>query len=178
MSIPRSINAEEDYFENVYFKELKIYNQDTFQDNICIYADDVYNSYSYNIQEQEGNVQDFQITIPLKSIAMKNIHSSILFICLTTTGIPKESIPCCLDKNVWTRALLSCDDMYSKFIDSLKDIYDNSCIIPQNLMSFMLNYLGLMMALEHCDYELAVELFNVLTKSNTIGKTKSCGCHG
>lgn len=178
VSIPRSTIEEEDYFENVYFKDLKIYNQDTFQDSVCIYADEILNSYSYAIQEQEGNVQDFQITIPLKSIAMKNINSSILFICITTTGVPKENIPCYLDKNVWTRALLSFDDIYSKFIDNLKDIYNNSCIVPQNLMTFMLNYTALRMTLEHCDYELAVEIFNVLTNSSTVGKTKNCGCHG
>lgn len=130
VSIPRDTDEEKDYFKNVYFKELKLYSQDTFLNNVNIYADDVFNAYSYDIQKEEGSTQSFQITIPLKSIAVKDIHNSIIFVCLTTTGTPKENIPCHLDKNVWTRALLVYDDMYKKFIDSLKDIYDNSCIVP------------------------------------------------
>jgi len=42
----------------------------------------------------------------------------------------------------------------------------------------MLNYLGLKMALENCDYSLAIELFNMIKGTYSISKTSNCGCHG
>jgi len=43
---------------------------------------------------------------------------------------------------------------------------------------FMLNYLSLKLALEHCDYSLAMELFNMIKGSYNTSKTNNCGCHG
>jgi len=49
VSIPRSEEEDIDYFENVYFKDLKIYSQDTLLDSSQIFTDDIYNAYSYAI---------------------------------------------------------------------------------------------------------------------------------
>lgn len=179
VSIQRNLDDNSlDYFENVYFKDLKIYTQDSYTDSLDIYHDEILNAYSYSIADEEGQVQDFQITVPLKSIAAKDVYNSILFVCLTTTGTPHEDVPCEYDRNVWVRPILSFENAYKQFLEKVGDIYSSGCEVSKDLLSYMLAYMSLRVALEGCDYDLALELFSFMQDSNVVGTTKKCGCHG
>lgn len=182
----------------IVFEELRINNNGTHlivkvrvsneakYDNILITGIRIGSSETY----QEGNIGGSTITFdsPAKFQSIDVINASVdtntidfkknlIFVEVLTSGSIDPACDCeCANDKIGVTMYMR--DVYNNFLNMIKEVGDNNCEIPNNIIDYFLKFKGLNAAINSKHYLKGIEYYNKWFANNKQTVIGGCGCNG
>lgn len=196
ITIDVSIDNNE-LFNNITFKTIKLDNQNTFIDTetgpsqkaVTVY--DVNNLDAYKCYDKIQDPSGRHVRLEIHSLGsldpsaiLHHIAGNMFFVWvevnITGDCINFLEAPCCKDNRpLQVCSLVNLYPIYQKLLGSLKEM-ENTCVVPQNFINNYLQLQGIETALKTGNYGLAIKYWNLFNQNITTNTNSShhCGCHG
>ena len=170
---------EEEYYENVYIKNIKIDTQDT-------YSEGAPSQNAITVWDDTENLNQKKVILSLvkneifgnKSIP--DLTKNLFFVYVTAKGIPGAETPCGCDKETTLGVTLYLGDFYNTFMKYIKEMGNGNCSIPQGFIDQLLRFKAMNVSMDSGHYIQGIEYYNKwFSGKNTITySTSNCGCNG
>lgn len=189
-----------EYYSNVFIDSIVIDNQDTFklggpsskpiythtveesflkiysdtQDNIPIKFED---DYANALLSNYGKVKNVRLVLSTKDFIgnIEDLSSNLFFVYINTKGEPAIDTPCGMD-NILTMGIVYNKNMlYTTSMLYLREL-ESSCIVPKNLIDYILKMKALELSLKTGNYIQSIKYWNRFFKNKLSINPVNCNC--
>lgn len=160
----------ESYFDNIYIDKVIIDTEDTYVEGTPSSSP----VYSTTI---EGNNKE--VSLNLSYQIDTDLKDHLLFVYVVTKGTLNGVPPCGMDDTATLGVTMFMGDIYTTFMDYIKEIGSNNCQIPEDFIDTFLKFKGLGLAIDSGHYLQGIEYYKKWFKDiKQVSIISNCGCHG